>query len=90
VDGIERQAQPWPDWAITTIVDTRAYWPTVWRAVSCHDSQVANYAGLAKLAPEHHEGLWGRQYFYRVLSRVNGGRRRESDLFEGLRGEPSS
>ncbi len=90
VDGIERQAQPWPDWAITTIVDTRAHWPTVWRAVSCHDSQVANYERLAHLAPEHHEGLWGRQYFYRVFSRVNGGRRRETDLFEGLRGEPSA
>jgi LmbE family N-acetylglucosaminyl deacetylase len=90
VDGVEREAQPWPDWAITTIVDTREYWPQVWRAVSCHDSQVANYRRLAELSPEHHEGLWGRQYFYRVFSRVNGGRRRESDLFEGLRGASAS
>ena len=87
VDGVERQAQPWPDWAITTIVDTRAQWPTVWRAVSCHDSQVANYGKLAELAPDLHEGLWGRQYFYRAFSRVNGGRRQETDLFDGLRGE---
>src|SRR5262245_10675182 len=36
VDGNERQATPWPDWAITTVIDTRAFWPTVWRAVSCH------------------------------------------------------
>lgn len=85
VDGVERQAQPWPDWAITTFVDTRAYWPTVWRAVTCHDSQVANYGRLAQLAPEHHEALWGWQSFYRVFSGVNGGRRRETDLFEGLR-----
>ena len=90
VDGVEREAQPWPDWAITTIVDTRAHWPTVWRAVSCHDSQVANYSRLAELAPEHHEGLWGRQYFYRAFSRVNGGRRPETDLFEGLRGDQAS
>ena len=23
VDGVERQAMPWPDWAITTVIDTR-------------------------------------------------------------------
>lgn len=85
VDGVERQAQPWPDWAITTYVDTRAHWPTVWSAVSCHDSQIAGYAGLRDLPPEKHEALWGRQPFYRALSTVNGGRRREADLFEGLR-----
>jgi len=89
VDGVEREAQPWPEWAITTIVDTRAHWATVWRAVTCHDSQVGNYRALAELAPEHHEGLWGRQYFYRAYSRVNGGRGRETDLFEGLRGGAS-
>lgn len=85
VDGMERQAQPWPDWMITTIVDTRDQWPTVWRAVVCHDSQVGGYEKLKHLAPEHHEALWGRQEFYRVLSTVNGGRRMETDLFEGLR-----
>lgn len=85
VDGVERRANPWPDWELTTAIDTRAYWPTVWRAVTCHDSQIANYARLSHLSPEHHEGLWGSQTFYRVFSTVNGGRRRESDLFEGLR-----
>jgi hypothetical protein len=34
---------------------------------------------------EHRESLWSRQSFYRVFSRVNGGRAREHDLFEGLR-----
>lgn len=85
VDGVERQMVPWPDWSITTVVDTRAHWPTVWSAVSCHDSQVAAYEALKTLAPEHHEALWGRQQFYRVFSTVNGGRKRETDLFEGLR-----
>ncbi len=60
VDGVERQATPWPDWAITTVIDTRRFWPTVWRAVSCHESQVAAYERLKDLAPEHHEALWGR------------------------------
>lgn len=85
VDGVERQAEPWPDWAITTVIDTSAEWPTVWKAVTCHESQVAGYQRLRELSPEHHQALWGKQYFYRVFSTVNGGRRRETDLFEGLR-----
>jgi LmbE family N-acetylglucosaminyl deacetylase len=84
VDGVERQAVPWPDWAITTVIDTRDFWATVWRAVSCHESQVAAYERLKDLLPEHHEALWGSQSFYRALSIVNGGRKRETDMFEGI------
>lgn len=84
VDGVERQATPWPEWAITTVIDTSAVWRTVWQAVSCHASQVAAYERLKDLPPEHHEALWGCQSFYRVFSTVNGGRGRETDLFEGL------
>jgi len=85
VDGIERQATPWPDWAITTKIDTRRFWPTVWRAVSCHESQMAAYEQLHTIAADHHEALWGSQSFYRAFSTVNGGRTRETDLFEGIR-----
>jgi LmbE family N-acetylglucosaminyl deacetylase len=85
VDGVERQATPWPEWALTTTIDTRRFWPTVWRAVSCHESQMAAYEQLQSIAPEHHEALWGSQSFYRAFSTVNGGRTREVDLFEGLR-----
>jgi LmbE family N-acetylglucosaminyl deacetylase len=85
VDGVARQPTPWPEWALTTVVDTRSVWPLVWRAVLCHDSQVSAYERLIALAPEHHEGLWGRQSFYRVFSTVNGGRATEVDLFEGVR-----
>ena len=85
VDGVQRTAVAWPDWAITSIVDASDYWATVWRAVSCHESQVATYERLKALAPEDHQTIWGRQCFYRVFSTVNGGRARESDLFEGLR-----
>ena len=85
VDGEERQATPWPDWAITTVLDTSRVWPTVWRAVSCHKTQMATYERLAALADEHQRALWGTQEFYRVFSSVNGGRARETDLFEGLR-----
>ena len=85
VDGKERQAVPWPEWAITTVIDTRQVWPAVWRAVSCHKTQMAIYRTLGELSEENQQGVWGTQEFYRVFSAVNGGRAKESDLFEGLR-----
>ena len=85
VDGVERQANPWPEWALTTYVNARPHWETVWRAVQCHETQMAVYGKLDGLAPSQHELLWGEQYFYRVASLVNGGRAQERDLFEGLR-----
>lgn len=85
IDGVERHATPWPEWAVTTVIDTRTYWSTVWRAISCHESQVAAYERLKDLSPEHHEALWGSQSFYRAFSTVNGGRARETDLFEGIK-----
>ena len=85
IDGQERQVAPWPSWALTTVIDTSRVSPTVWRAVSCHKTQMSIYARLGGLPPEHHRALWGTQEFYRVFSAVNGGRARETDLFEGLR-----
>ena len=85
VDGVERRSTPWPDWAITTEVDARAHWSTVWRAISCHQSQITAYERFKDLSASEHEALWGRQSYYRVFSTVNGGRARESDLFAGLR-----
>jgi LmbE family N-acetylglucosaminyl deacetylase len=85
VDGVERQAVPWPEWEITSVIDTRSRWSTVWQAISCHESQITAYEALKHLSPEDHEALWGQQSFYRVFSMVNGGRTRETDLFEGIR-----
>jgi LmbE family N-acetylglucosaminyl deacetylase len=85
VDGVERQAAPWPDWEITTVVDTSDHWRTVWKAVQCHVSQMTIYGPLANLSEAHHRQLWGKQELYRAMSLVNGGRRQETDLFEGLR-----
>lgn len=85
VDGVARQAIPWPDWQLTTAIDTRAHWQRVRQAVACHESQVTAYEGLQRLSPERHEALWGSQSFYRVFSFVNGGRAVEHDLFEGVR-----
>jgi LmbE family N-acetylglucosaminyl deacetylase len=85
VDGVERRASPWPDWSLTTVVDTSQVWSTVWRAVSCHKTQIGIYKNLEHLSQDHHHAIWGTQEFYRAFSLVNGGRARERDLFEGLR-----
>jgi hypothetical protein len=85
VDGAERQAVAWPDWSVTAVLDTRAHAETVWRAIQCHQTQIAIYAGLRDLSITDHERLWGRQHYYRAWSTVNGGRTQENDLFEGLR-----
>jgi LmbE family N-acetylglucosaminyl deacetylase len=85
VDGVERQVVPTPAWGVTARIDTSAVWPTVWRAVRCHETQMSIYKNLEALPPEHHRALWGVQEFYRVFSLVNGGRGQEADLFEGLR-----
>jgi len=85
VDGISRQASAWPDWEITSVVETSDVWETVWRAVQCHQTQLTSYGPLGNLSPEDREALWGREEYYRVFSTVNGGRLKEADLFEGLR-----
>lgn len=85
VDGVPRQATPWPDWAVTTEIDTSAHWPVVWKAVCCHQTQMSIYERLGQLEAEQQKALWGSQEYYRVYSVVNGGRKLETDLFEGLR-----
>ncbi len=83
-DG-ERRAVTWPDWAITTKIDTLAYWERVWEAISCHQSQLTGYQVLKTLPEEHHKNMWGSQLYYRAFSVVNGGPMKEDDLFAGLR-----
>lgn len=85
VDGVERVAVPWADWAVTTEIGTSAVWPTVWKAVRCHETQMSIYERLEELTESQQTALWGSQQFYRVSSSVNGGRALETDLFEGLR-----
>lgn len=85
IDGVERAAVAWPDWAITTRIDSREHWQTVWRAVACHRTQLPNFHTLAALSADEHHRLWGRQRYYRAFSMVNGGRAEETDLFAGLR-----
>jgi LmbE family N-acetylglucosaminyl deacetylase len=85
IDGQERRAHPWVDWIITTRIDAAGYWRRTWQAIGCHQSQLPDQHILQQLSEEDHCHLWGQQEFYRVFSQVNGGRREEHDLFEGLR-----
>jgi LmbE family N-acetylglucosaminyl deacetylase len=85
VDGTERHAVAWPEWSITTKIDTRGFAPTVWRAIMCHQSQVGGHTNLRDLSDEERERVCESQTFYRVFSTVNGGRTRETDLFDGIR-----
>ena len=43
------------------------------------------YERLEDLTEVQQTALWGSQEFYRAYSSVNGGRKLETDLFEGLR-----
>jgi len=85
VDGIVRSSVAWPDWSVTTTTDAHDHWETVWNAVQCHRTQMAQYGPLTALTPQDHRALWGPQEYYRAFSLVNGGRGRERDVFEGLR-----
>jgi len=86
IDGIERRATPWEDWAVTTRIESQACVDTVWQAISQHCTQLPGYQALLDLPREYLETVWGAQTFYRAFSLVNGGRQIETDLFEGLNG----
>jgi LmbE family N-acetylglucosaminyl deacetylase len=85
VDGVTREHQAWPDWQVTTRFDTRPYIETVHTAMHCHKSQLDGYGPLAQMPVDEIAWLFGEATFYRAFSLVNGGRKVESDLFEGLR-----
>jgi LmbE family N-acetylglucosaminyl deacetylase len=87
IDGIQRQHTGWPAWAVSTRIDTRAYWPVMLKAILCHESQVSEMAESLRQTPRlfSHLDWWAEQTFYRAFSFVNGGRQVEDDLFAGLR-----
>ena len=85
IDGDERRGVPWPEWAITTCIDTSAYTEQVWGAIYCHCSQLPGYQTLIQLPQSQREKLWAENTLYRAFSLVNSGREVERDLFEGMR-----
>jgi LmbE family N-acetylglucosaminyl deacetylase len=85
VDGKERGIVGWPEWALTTHIDTRDHWTQVLRAIRCHRTQIPSFEQVLEASDETQRELWGIQSFYRAYSLVNGGRGLETDLFAGLR-----
>ena len=77
---------PWTEWLITTRIDMVEYCHTAWRAIQCHKSQLSTLGALAEMHAEAAAAVLALQgTFYRAFSLVNGGRKLETDLFEGLR-----
>ncbi|MCC7448157.1 MAG: PIG-L family deacetylase [Anaerolineae bacterium] len=85
VDGVNRSVIVWPDWAITTWLNTNEYAATVYQAILCHKTQFPSLRGVEQLSKERQQAILNAQTYYRAFSLVNGGRTVEHDLFEGLR-----
>jgi LmbE family N-acetylglucosaminyl deacetylase len=86
VDGQTRGEVAWKDWMVTTRIDVSTAWRAGWEAILCHQSQLPSIAPLVELPEESIRKIITLQgAFYRVFSLVNGGRKLETDLFEGLR-----
>jgi len=86
VDGQIRGEVAWKEWAITTRIDVSAYSRTAWKAIQCHQSQLASLGPLVDMPEDEICAILNMQgAFYRAFSLVNGGRKVETDLFEGLR-----
>ncbi len=85
VDGVKRNHVGWEEWAITTRIDVREYFDVSWKAVLCHQSQLPGYGPIIDLPRETLLKFWSVGVFIRIFSLVNGGRKVETDLFEGLR-----
>ena len=77
---------PWKDWMITTRMDVSDYWQPAWDAIRSHKSQLLGLEPLLKLPEAETRQLLALQgTFYRAMSLVNGRRKVETDLFEGLK-----
>jgi hypothetical protein len=85
VDGVERFHPGWEEWAITSRIDTRKYADQAYHALLCHKSQLPSLGSVFEKPPEIGKSLFREGQFIRIYSLVNGGRKLENDLFEGLR-----
>ena len=85
VDGLTRRHVGWPDWEITTRLNTADFLEQVYQAVHCHKSQLPGYGPFGEMSASELGIFYREGTFYRAYSLVNGGRKVEYDLFEGLR-----
>ena len=76
----------WKNWMITTKIDMAEYCGTALRAIRCHESQLSTLGALAEMHEDAATAILAMQgTFFRAYSLVNGGRKLETDLFEGIR-----
>ena len=67
------------------IIERAEYCQTAWRAIQCHQSQLASLGALAEMHEDAVVSVLAMQgTFYRAYRLVNGGRRIETDLFEDI------
>lgn len=85
VDGRTRHHVGWMDWQITTRLDNTRFMGPVRKAIQCHASQLPGYGPIAEWSVDEQGRVFGIGNFYRAMSLVNGGRKVETDLFEGVR-----
>jgi LmbE family N-acetylglucosaminyl deacetylase len=85
VDGVTRSHVGWDGWQITTSLDNNEHLEKVQTAIRCHKSQLPGYGPIATWPLDELARVFGKGHFYRAFSLVNGGRKPETDLFEGLR-----
>ncbi len=86
VDDQIRGETAWKEWMVTTRIDMAEYGHRALRAIRCHQSQLPSIGMLAELHEDAATAILAMQgTFYRAFSLVNGGRKVETDLFEGLR-----
>ena len=70
VDGEIRRPRPWPETEISARIDASDHWPTAWRAIACHRSQLPGYESLLKLPESYHRSLWANLTYFRAMGRA--------------------
>jgi LmbE family N-acetylglucosaminyl deacetylase len=86
VDDQIREETAWKEWMITTRIEMAEHCIPAYKAIQCHKSQLSTIGALAEMPAESAAAVLSMQgTFYRAFSLVNGGRKVETDLFEGLR-----
>jgi len=86
VDDQIRGENAWKEWMITTRIEMAEHCHTAWKAIMCHKSQLATLGALAEMHEDAATAVLAMQgTFFRAFSLVNGGRKVETDFFEGIR-----
>jgi LmbE family N-acetylglucosaminyl deacetylase len=76
---------PWKEWMITTRIEMTKHCLTALRAIRCHQSQLSTLGALVEMHDDAAAAVLAMQgTFYRAFSLVSGGRKIETDLFEGI------